>query len=277
MRSGWDRDAHWAFFDVGPLGMAHQHVDKLHLSVTAYGRDLLVDSGIGTYHPTPERAYLVSSFAHNTIIVDGNPQNSFPKAATHPMKGNYAVTPEYDYVRGTFDNGYVNVEGKAVHTRVVVYLRGRYWVVADRIRTDRPRSIQTIWHYHPDCTVAIDGFSVVSTDQGRGNLRIVPISKPNWHLNVVKGQTSPTFQGWYSEKYGSLVPNSTAIYSAEIDRTATFVWLLVPARGSVPPAKGRIISIEDSAIVLKIELPDASPLLMHIPLTGKPVVSLKSL
>jgi len=49
MRSGWEKDAHWAFFDIGPWGTLHQHSDALHLSVTAFGRDLLVDSGRYTY------------------------------------------------------------------------------------------------------------------------------------------------------------------------------------------------------------------------------------
>ena len=41
-RSGYDTDAHWSFFDVGPWGSGHQHNDKMHLSISAYGRDLLV-------------------------------------------------------------------------------------------------------------------------------------------------------------------------------------------------------------------------------------------
>ena len=45
MRSGWDENAHWALFDVGPSGVAHQHNDNLNLVVSAYGRDLLVDAG----------------------------------------------------------------------------------------------------------------------------------------------------------------------------------------------------------------------------------------
>jgi hypothetical protein len=32
MRSGWDAQAQWSFFDLGPYGTAHQHRDKLHLS-----------------------------------------------------------------------------------------------------------------------------------------------------------------------------------------------------------------------------------------------------
>ena len=48
-RSGYDKLAHWAFFDVGPWGSGHQHQDKLHLSISAYGYDFLVDSGRFAY------------------------------------------------------------------------------------------------------------------------------------------------------------------------------------------------------------------------------------
>ncbi|MCI0451842.1 MAG: heparinase II/III family protein, partial [Candidatus Latescibacteria bacterium] len=43
MRSGWDANAQWSFFDAGPFGVAHQHHDKLHISIDAFGRPLLVD------------------------------------------------------------------------------------------------------------------------------------------------------------------------------------------------------------------------------------------
>ncbi|MCL7764477.1 heparinase II/III-family protein [Polaribacter sp. Z014] len=48
-RSSYDKEAHWSFFDVGPWGAGHEHSDKLHLSVSAYGKDLLVDSGRFAY------------------------------------------------------------------------------------------------------------------------------------------------------------------------------------------------------------------------------------
>ena len=45
MRDGWGKNAHWAFFDIGPHGSAHQHWDRLHLSISIGEQDLLVDSG----------------------------------------------------------------------------------------------------------------------------------------------------------------------------------------------------------------------------------------
>ena len=45
MRSGWDSDARWLWFDGGPFGYGHQHEDKLEIMVTAYREAFLVDPG----------------------------------------------------------------------------------------------------------------------------------------------------------------------------------------------------------------------------------------
>ena len=84
MRNGWDANAHWAFFDMGPAGAAHRHVDKLHLSVTGYGRDILVDSGRFTYKGGKWRRHFTGTSAHNTVVIDGARQNvGAPQSERH--------------------------------------------------------------------------------------------------------------------------------------------------------------------------------------------------
>jgi hypothetical protein len=76
-RSGWDADARWAFFDVGPFGIGHQHHDKLHFSLSAYGRDLLVDPGRYTYVGGPWRNFFRGPKAHNIVLIDGQGPGRF--------------------------------------------------------------------------------------------------------------------------------------------------------------------------------------------------------
>ncbi len=72
MRSGWEKTAHWAWFDIGPMGIYyHIHNDKLHLSVAAYGRDLLVDGGRYSYIRSKFWHYFRGSASHNVILMDG--------------------------------------------------------------------------------------------------------------------------------------------------------------------------------------------------------------
>lgn len=253
MRSGWDAEAHWAFFDVGPMGSGHRHNDKLHLSVTAHGRDILVDGGRYSYQAGDWRNYFVYSPSHNLILVDGHGQKPHPYKAEAAMTDNYLVTPELDFARGTFDSGYVGVAGEVAHTRAVVYVRGRYWVVVDRITTDRPRELQTLWHYHPDCTVELDGIAAASTDAGKGNIRIVPIGGVTWDASIVKGQTEPHIQGWWSIEYGIKEPSPCVVYKGSVDGDTVFGWILVPGKGTVAaPRLARLEADGDSGVRVEI-------------------------
>ncbi|MFA5293005.1 MAG: alginate lyase family protein [Phycisphaerae bacterium] len=277
MRNSYAADAQWAFFDFGQLGTGgHFHDDKLHLSVAAFGRDILVDSGRYAYRLSPARNYVVSTAAHNTILIDSRGQKHCERE-TRVVKDNVLISKDYDYARGIFDSGYVNIEGQVSHTRAVVYLRNNCWIVVDRIDTDRPRNIQALWHWHPECTVKIeDDSSTVSVDTDKGNLRIVPISKLNWKTDLVKGRGEPNMQGWYSREYNQFVPSIVSIYSAGIEKTSVFAWLLVPAMGKVPMAEGKIISVEDDSVVLEIASDDKVPMELKIPLAGLLTVEIKS-
>ena len=53
MRSGWDRNARYLFFEGGPYGRWHQHEDKLSFEVYAHGTPYIVDPGITSYYTNP--------------------------------------------------------------------------------------------------------------------------------------------------------------------------------------------------------------------------------
>lgn len=256
MRSGWDANAQWSFFDAGPFGLAHPHYDKLHISIDAFGRALLVDAGRFEYANGPYRDYFMGSASHNVLLIDGAGQNKLPERAESPMVGtDYGSTPEFDYARGVFDAGYQNVLGRAVHTRTVIYLHDKYWVVADRLETDRARRVEALWHFAPECNVAVDGRSVASNDAGQGNLRVQPVGGIPWRVDIVKGREKPV-QGWYSPVYTKKVPSPTAVYTADIPGTTTFAWVLLPARGDVPAVDTRVVSSRADRIEVRVQVGD---------------------
>jgi hypothetical protein len=268
MRSGWGADAHWSFFDAGPFGVAHQHHDKLHLSIDAFGRPLLVDAGRFTYAEGRHRDYFAGSAGHNVLLIDGAGQNQTPARAQRPMPGaDYGSTPEFDFARGIFDAGFSGIKGRAVHTRTVVYLRDRFWIVADRIETDRSRTVEALWHFAPDCKVAVEGKTVASTDAGRGNLRVAPIGGIPWKTTIVAGAERPV-QGWYSAGYDDKVPNPTAIYFAEIPGTTTFAWVLLPARGEVPPVDARVLSSREDRIEVRVQVGSEPAFVVIVPMNS---------
>jgi hypothetical protein len=256
MRSSWATADHWAFFDVGPLGINyHVHHDKLHLSLMAYGRDLLVDSGRYSYVKDRLWPYFRDSTSHNVILIDGQGQKSDVREWQQPMIGNYAVEPEYDFAQGTCDRGFAHFQGNITHSRALLYLRNHYWVVIDQINTDRPCKIDALWHFHPDCTVEMEGGSVVTVDQGVGNLRIVPTPHLQWQAKIAAGQEDP-FQGWWSREYNHIIPNPTVIYSTEITTSTIFGWVLYPAKGLVPNVVVDLLPAPAGSIRLTLKAPD---------------------
>ena len=253
-RSGYDKDAQWSFFDFGPWGSGHQHSDKLHLSISAFGRDLLVDAGRFAYRGEVAdkfRRYATGSYGHNILLIDGKGQVPGPKLAEFPVsEKNYLITSEYDLASGSF-NDYNDLEGKVKHTRTVYYLRGNFWVVIDRLETDRPRKIEALWHFHPDCLVDRKG-EVVATNNARGNLQILPAGNQNWKVEMIKGQEKPEIQGWYSPEYNKYEPNTTAIYSTEIQDDNEFIWVLFPSEKVTTVVKAELISKNNSEIKVKV-------------------------
>jgi hypothetical protein len=254
-RSDFGTDAQWSFFDIGPWGAGHQHNDKLHLSVVAYGRDLLVDCGRFAYQGEVARKfrkYATGSASHNVILVDGQGQADGPKLADGPLDKNfYSITKDFDYGSGTFDK-FAGLEGQFSQTRSMVYVRGKFWVVADQLKTDRPRNIETLWHWHPENQVQIEKSGVVATQNERGNLQIIPVGVQDWKVTQVKGQETPAIQGWYSKAYNIYEPNPTSIYSRKLISDETLVWILWPSKGIAPRIETKILARDDHSVKVRV-------------------------
>lgn len=280
-RSGWNKAMHWSFFDAGPYGMGHQHNDKLNFTLFAHGRDLLVDAGRMYYKPDEWRLHFNLSQSHNVVLVDGKGQNQYNDFADKPLDSAfYSFQPGLDFYMATYEDGYGDkwykqppyqynkgtdsIPGK--HTRAVFYLHNRFWVVVDQIETDRPRTLSPLWHFHPHCTVVANGQSVATTDEGVGNLAILPVADFKWDVALVKGQESP-IQGWYSETYNKKQPAYCAVYTASASATAVFAWVLYPAKGKVPAVKTRLLPAPGGSMRIEITESGATPVEVAVQLT----------
>lgn len=254
-RSGYEKDAHWSFFDIGPWGSGHQHNDKLHISIAAYGRDLLVDAGRFAY--TGEvalkfRSYARGSAGHNVILIDDKGQDPGPTHAERPLdNSHFMIADDFDYASDSFDR-FTDMDGKAKHIRSVLYVRGAFWVVVDRIITDRPRKIDALWHWHPACVVGQED-SIVKSNNRRGNLAVIPLSQLKFDITFIKGREEPEIQGWYSPEYNVFEPNITSLYSTRIRDDTTFVWLLFPSSKKMPKIAAEIISEKDDGVSIEVK------------------------
>ncbi|MBW4518515.1 MAG: heparinase II/III family protein [Scytolyngbya sp. HA4215-MV1] len=254
-RSGWDEQAQWSFFDIGSAGINyHIHYDKLHLSIASGGRQLLVDGGRYRYRKDRFWHYFRSSASHNVILIDGQGQGVDYREQTYPLTDHYTLTPTVDFAWGCFNGPFPGLKGKASHARAVVYLHNKYWVVVDHIESDRPRTLQPLWHFHPHCTVVLEGERASSIDPDVGNLQIIPVASFPWQVTLVAGQDHPV-QGWWSREYNHCVPNPTAIYSTEATTLVTFAWVLYPAIGEVPAVKVELLPAPLGSMRIAVTVP----------------------
>lgn len=248
MRSGWDADALYLFFDGGPLGVSHSHEDKLNIEVSAYGRDFLIDPG--PYHYTNDswRQYFVSTAAHSTILVDGLGQERALRrleleAPEHPEPA-FLSRPDMDFVSAVYDAGYGPEGVPVTHRRSIVFVKPRSggdstypgcWVIFDEVLGEGSHRVESLFHFAPGLRVETDGENGVRTAMSEGaNLRILVSSSHSVENNVVEGQEHPVIQGWYARGH-TKEPAPVASFAVTTTLPLTLGTLLLPTDGGVLP------------------------------------------
>ncbi len=133
MRTGWEEDAIYAFFDSAHFGWGHQHEDKLSFNLSAYGKNLLLDGGKYFYDTSDIRKMLCSSLGHNTALVDGFGQR---RGLTHsraeeerkvreriPSNLAWSFGEEIEVCEGAYENGYGQDLIPVRHHRKIVFFK----------------------------------------------------------------------------------------------------------------------------------------------------------
>ncbi len=236
MRSGWHVDDRWAFIDVGPLGAAHQHEDKLQVELYAYGTPFLVDPGISSYQSDPVVSYFRTGSAHNTVNIDGRSQwrrrsgdrRSFQ--ASNRGKAFWAAGRGLDFAQGTYNDAYgdlanrisstasgghagVPVTTGITHTRSLVFVRPDYWLILDSIAGSGIHAADALWHFIP-MHVRVDAETATIRTQriNRPNLEL--ICRGDWEraaVEIVTGREDPV-QGFIALD-GEVKPAPCAVVS----------------------------------------------------------------
>ena len=216
MRSNWDRDANYLFFDVGPVGVLHGHEGKLAVEVVAYGRSLVEDLGIHTYATTerdiPFHQFFTASAAHNTVIADGKSQvrlKTGPFTTDQPLLNLWFSTATCDFLSGCYTEGYGDaasdeIDPSIVHHRSVIFIKGHkegepeYWIITDHLTGDGVHTCEQLFHLIPVEATMDPGTKTVRTiTQGQPNLAFIPAVTDGLEVEVVEGRTEPNLQGWY--------------------------------------------------------------------------------
>jgi hypothetical protein len=238
MRSGWDPDARFLWFDGGPYGYGHQHEDKLELIVEAYGKLLLVDPGTFTYERSKWRDYFIDSFSHNIVLVDGQPQRRRgARRDTYIAKQPAPAVWGNDYVEATFDENFGgDVKNNVTHTRAVLFVRPNFWVVLDTLKAKdgKEHAYEALFHF--DAKVKVDGLRVVTQNAGEANLTVAARPDAGMSLKVIEGQEDPV-QGWLPAGGNRVRPAPVGVFSAR-GLTREMLYVLAPSpKGAVDPVR----------------------------------------
>lgn len=177
-RSGWDADARYMLINNqnSSYTASHRHPDDLSLVMAAYGRPLIVDSGVGDYSDTDTNNWMRrQTEAHNTIEVDGDPQTAGVPRTTSLWRSNAGL----DIYRGA-TMGYRPIE----HDRAVYFVKPGFWVVSDDLTgATAAHDYRQLWHFpgdpvtvNPTTKVATVGFDTVPGAAPGAGVRLIPVA-----------------------------------------------------------------------------------------------------
>lgn len=234
MRSGWGREDKYLFFKTSRYGMGHMHEDCNSVVLTAFGQDMLVDSGNYNYSgdPVSEKInhYFFSSFAHNTICVDGNSQSRIDSvSANRDFVSDDAEECEHflshfkelretdgmrcfnsdclDFAEGEYHDGY-GATKDVIHRRQVINVFDTVYIIVDKIMATGHHSYSLNWNLSPSLTqveTGVDAIHASGLEKGRLSICTFGGGKREYHIK--NGEKDPYF-GWVAPGYDRMIPSN---------------------------------------------------------------------
>jgi hypothetical protein len=235
LRSDWTPKAHWVYFDAGPYGTAHQHVDRMHVSASLHGQALLVDTGRYLYRPGSFKDYFQGPAGHNVIRIDGQPARQAPRQTSAPLRTAFHAdeTVAYAAARSLFFPDDTRVPLSSVSpipwTRSLLLDKRGFLIVVDHLVTFLPQAVSTQWHFHP---------SISSTQAQKALRRVDPVGAPA--PEVLRGVETPVPAGFFSPDYNQRLPATLLRFEERLSRPSSLIWLL--QKPDEPPLEIELIS-----------------------------------
>jgi hypothetical protein len=242
MRSGWQRDALFLGFEAGPFGYGHQHEDKLGIVIFAYGKPLVVEGGSYAYDASKWRRYVLSSYAHNVVLVDGQGQKrrGLPREqyiSEKPLDLAFHSDAHHDYAREMYAGGFGRRDNCPVqHVREVAFLKqAGLFLVRDTLESldGKSHSYEALFHLDAEKVDLDSQRGIVETaDPNCANIRIVPLSGSGLQTTIIRGQEKPVVQGWLPRGHGirGVRPIPTIVYKRRSPNRVCFLTVFQPLR-----------------------------------------------
>jgi hypothetical protein len=243
MRNGWGPRAHQLIFDVGPLGCpvsaGHGHADLLSIQCAAFGQAHIVDPGTYCYaRESGWRDYFRGTAAHSTVMIDGIGHAS----PTGPFRWQSRPVARLQrwYSGDTVDfadashQAYCRLPDPVVHRRRVLFIKPRYWIVADDLLGAAEHAVELRFQFDPiEVGLLSADWARARRPEGQG-LLIRSFASIPLKVEVHEGCVAPP-RGWVAPHYGQRRPAPVLTYSAVTRLPLRIVTLLVPREDSVAP------------------------------------------
>jgi glycosyltransferase involved in cell wall biosynthesis len=209
LRNGGDR----LTMDVGPLGYlsiaAHGHADALAVTLSAQGREVIVDPGTASFYGKPEwRAVHRGTRAHPTVCVDGADQSA--TGGTFYWRRHAATTVRsVDLDRGIVDaehDGYRRLEDPVMHRRWLVAPPGDATVaIVDWLDGRSTHDVAVSWPLHPELDVMPMCHGHMAVRDGLPVLQLCYAATSPVDAEQVRADAN-SHLGWWSDRLEARTP-----------------------------------------------------------------------
>jgi hypothetical protein len=220
--------------DAGRLGFlsiaAHGHADALSFTLSAGGKELLIDPGTFAYHTQKQwRAYFRGTSAHNTVRIDGQDQSvaggNFLWLAHAPVRAlEFSSTTQFDRLVAEHD-GYRRLSDPVTHRRELFLDHSTTALtVVDEIFCRGSHSIEMFWHFAESCEVTLEDRRAIAR---HGGVRLELQLPQGMRCELVRGREAAPL-GWVSRRFDRRAPTSTLLVQGTTRGNARLVTCLEP-------------------------------------------------
>jgi hypothetical protein len=234
LRDGFTRDAMYAVLHNGD----YHNIERtdLALDIYALGRTLVTAPGRYGYYMPEWKPYFATA-GYNTLMVDGSPHQEW---GTHSLRQrtdlsdtSWYLGESVDWAWGTHPNGF-DAAPDVRWQRGLLFVKGRYWLVVDRIEGPGEHEFSLRWLLTPGNAVREQNGMAVHTGNTDANVRLLPSVPTGASVDIWHGSREP-LRGWYSPENGVMLPAPQVEYTWRGMAPALVAMLIVPYRSQQLP------------------------------------------
>jgi hypothetical protein len=191
----------------------HKHADHPSFHFSTQGEQMLTDPGTFTYqYDLPERIYVESTAAHNTVQIDGLNHSRFLRQAFGSGLVAAAEVGACRVLESLVRHAQLDAVGvpcnrlsrehttrvDVLHRRTLFHLPERFLLIVDVLGSEEEHEYTQWLHVAPTASLERSGPASFSVRGEHGALlgEILPLGEPSPEVLAVKGQRSPALCGW---------------------------------------------------------------------------------